>query len=333
MKQSTQRPRIEPPAIKESLHPRNRHRGRYDFAALVASWPELAPFVRPNAYGDTSIDFADPLAVKVLNRAILKQFYGTDGWDLPAGYLCPAIPGRADLIHHLADLLAEANGGVVPRGEGVSLIDLGVGANCVYPLIGQAEYGWSFLGTDIDEVSLTNAAAIAEANPALDEVLELRWQRTPQQLLRGVVRSPERFDATICNPPFHASLSAAKQGTHRKWKQLGKADGIAEADPRLNFGGQCNELWCEGGELAFIRRLIRESVEYAASVLWFTSLVSNEDHLRPLAAALKQAGVREQRVIAMAQGQKRSRMLAWSYFDAPARKEWAAQRWVEVEGR
>ncbi|WP_213976832.1 RlmF-related methyltransferase, partial [Serratia marcescens] len=84
------------PQQKSGLHPRNRHRSRYDFPALIASCPALAPFVKPNAWGDVSVDFADPAAVKMLNRALLQHFYGIEHWDIPADYLCPPIPGRAD---------------------------------------------------------------------------------------------------------------------------------------------------------------------------------------------------------------------------------------------
>ena len=320
-------PRIEPPLVKSGLHPRNRHRGRYDFPALIASVPELAPFVGPNAYGDTSVDFANPLAVKTLNQAILKHFYGISGWDVPAGYLCPPIPGRADYVHHLADLLAEANGSAIPRGPQVNVMDIGIGANCVYPIIGHAEYGWDFLGTDIDRTALESAAAIAEANPGLDEALELRQQASASQILRGVVRPGEVFDAVLCNPPFHGSLSEAKEGTHRKWKNLGKTTD-AQSN-KLNFGGQGNELWCEGGEIAFIRRLIKESVQMANGCLWFTTLVSKEDNLPLVRAALKQARAVEQRTIEMAQGQKRSRIVAWSFIDALQRSAWANRRWVK----
>ena len=100
-----------PPATNVLLHPRNRHSGRYDFATLIECCPELAPFVAPNAYGDDSIDFADPLALRALNRALLRHFYGVGPWDIPARYLCPPIPGRADHLHYLADLLAAAPGG------------------------------------------------------------------------------------------------------------------------------------------------------------------------------------------------------------------------------
>ena len=94
------------PTEKQGLHPRNPHRERYDFGALVQSCPELAAFVIQNPYQDTSIDFFNPDAVKMLNRALLKHFYNIESWDIPPGYLCPPMPGRADYIHHAADLLA-----------------------------------------------------------------------------------------------------------------------------------------------------------------------------------------------------------------------------------
>lgn len=85
------------PAEKAGLHPRNRHRGRYDFAQLTRSLPELAQFVVQTPYGDDSIDFSNAEAVKSLNRAILKHFYQIDHWDIPEGFLCPPVPGRADV--------------------------------------------------------------------------------------------------------------------------------------------------------------------------------------------------------------------------------------------
>jgi len=71
------------PTIKSKLHPRNKHRERYDFSSLIKSLPELAPFVKPNKYGDESIDFFDPDAVLMLNRALLKHYYHIDFWEIP----------------------------------------------------------------------------------------------------------------------------------------------------------------------------------------------------------------------------------------------------------
>jgi 23S rRNA (adenine1618-N6)-methyltransferase len=301
---------VRPSAEKSDLHPRNRHRARYDFAALIRTEPGLARFVRPNEYGDESIDFADPLAVKTLNQALLRHYYGVVRWDIPDGYLCPPIPGRADYIHHVSDLLAGSPGGAAPRGPGVAVLDIGTGANCVYPIIGAHEYGWRFVGSEVDAIALANARRLVAANPALAPLVECRHQPTAAAVFRGVIQPGERFDLTICNPPFHASRAEAAAGTQRKLRNLA---GGKKVTPVLNFGGQTNELICPGGELAFVRKLIAESVDFAQSCRWFTTLVSKSANLPILRQALARVHPAEVRVIPMHQGQKQSRILAWRF--------------------
>jgi 23S rRNA (adenine1618-N6)-methyltransferase len=282
---------------KDQLHPRSRFRSRYDFARLVAAHPALAGFVKTNVHGDAGIDYANPQAVKTLNAALLADAYGLRGWELPAGHLCPPIPGRSDYIHHLADLLE------LRRGPAVRVLDIGTGASAIYPLIGACEYDWSFVGADIDAASLR----WAQKNVALVGQIELRLQKHPEQCFRGIIRPGEHFAATMCNPPFHASAAEAAAGTRRKQQNLGLKT------QALNFGGTADELWCEGGELGFIRRMIAESREFAAQVGWFTTLVSKSEHLPRLEKALGAAQAAEMRVQEMAQGQKKSRVLAWRF--------------------
>lgn len=312
---------------KQRLHPRNRHRERYDFTQLVRSCPELVPFVAINAYGDASIDFADPTAVRTLNRALLAHFYGVTHWEIPANYLCPPVPGRADYIHYLADLLASCNARVIPRGCEVRALDIGTGANCIYPILGSREYGWRFLGSDIDPAALASALKVVQGNPGLAEVIELRLQTSPARILRGLLREGETFDLTLCNPPFHASPEEARAGSQRKWRNLGKG---AAGAPLLNFGGQGGELWCPGGEAAFIGRLIEESAGMPLRCLWFTTLVSKSSNLPGVRAALKRAGAVAIRVLEMAQGQKQSRIVAWTFQGEPARNEWRRAHWEKA---
>jgi 23S rRNA (adenine1618-N6)-methyltransferase len=273
---------------------------------VVAS-PELGPFVRRAPHGGPTVDFADPAAVKALNRALLAEAYGIRGWDIPPGYLCPPIPGRADYLHHLADLLAAQ--GEIPRGLAVRVLDVGVGANAIYPLIGHREYGWSFVGTDLDATALASAAHILAANPGLGAAIELRRQPDRNAIFVGVVQPGERFDLTLCNPPFHSSARAVREASQAKWRKLGRG----AAGSARNFGGQGTELWCEGGEAGFIHRMIGESVALGAQVRWFTTLVSSSATLPGLHRLLRQVGARDIRTVAMAQGQKQSRFVAWSF--------------------
>lgn len=287
--------------VKEGLHPRNRFRSLYDFPQLIACSPALAVFVKANAYGDASIDYADPHAVKSLNQALLKHAYGLQHWDIPPGYLCPPIPGRSDYVHHLADLLAER------RGPSVRVLDIGTGANCIYPLIGASEYGWRFVGAEVDPAAFRWAQKLVAANPSLSGLIECRLQKSSIECFRGIIQPGEHFDLTMCNPPFHASAADAAAGTQRKLRNLGGKHGV------LNFGGKEGELWCEGGELAFIRRMITQSVVFSDRCGWFTTLVSKSAHLPRLEQALIQVKASDVKIIEMSQGQKKSRILAWAF--------------------
>ncbi len=313
---------------KAGLHPRNRHPGQYDFAALVAASPALGRFVTTNRFGNRSIDFAKPAAVKALNQAILLTQYDIRQWEVPPQYLCPPIPGRADYIHHLADLLATANGGTIPRGPMICAFDVGVGASAIYPLIGYREYGWRFVGSECDPAAMTSAQRIVRANPGLDKFITLRRQKVPLQLFAGVVKEDEHFDVAMSNPPFHASAAEAMKGTRRKWNNLGKPEAAGRGAPLLNFGGQESELWCEGGEVGFISRMIAESTQVPGLCLWFTSLVSKEASLPLIVRVLQAAHVRERRVIEMTHGQKRTRIIAWTFMDERQRRDWRGARWT-----
>lgn len=295
------------------FHPRNRHQGRYDFTGLITACPQLREHVIEKVSGEPSIDFADPAAVLIFNRALLRFQYGIEHWNIPAGYLCPAIPGRADYLHGLADLLAAGNAGVVPRGLGVRVLDIGVGANCVYPMLGSCEYGWQFVGSEVDPEALKSAQAIVDANPSLRSAVELRWQAQRGQIFAGLIQAGERFELSMCNPPFHASAAEAAAASQRKWRNLGKTAANSSA-PALNFGGQDAELWCTGGEASFLKRMLKESVQYGRQVAWFSTLVSKSGRLADLYKQLDKLKVLEVRTGEMAQGQKQSRWVAWRFF-------------------
>lgn len=307
--------------MKPGLHPRNRHLGGYDFTALALAVPALSHHLITTPSGETSVDFANPVALKMLNRALLETSYGIQAWDIPKHYLCPPIPGRADVLHHLADLLADGDESQIPFGSCVSALDIGVGANGIYPLVGHAEYGWNFVGVDIDQVALNNVQRILDANPAFQAAIKVRHQPVFDNLFVGVLRRGEYFDVTLCNPPFFGSPDEARQATERKSKNLGKGQAA-----QRNFGGQNNELWYPGGERSFVQGLIEQSAGIRKRCLWFTTLVSKADHLPLLQAALAKFHPADVRVIPMSQGQKQSRILAWTFLGKADRKIWAKRR-------
>jgi 23S rRNA (adenine1618-N6)-methyltransferase len=302
---------------KPGFHPRNLHRFGYDFERYVEICPELKTYVAPNNYGTPSIDFSNPKAVKCLNLALLKNYYNIQYWEIPADYLTPPIPSRADYVHHVKDLLEEWG----DRQEGVVGLDLGTGANCIYPIIGAAQYGWKFVGTEVDAVAVEAATNIVQGNEHMKDRVEIRLQSQKSRIMEGVVGNNCVFDFAMVNPPFHSSLAAATRGSERKWRNLNNREALgargkkSKPAPRLNFGGATNELIFPGGEVGFISTMIKESSNpfIRERVKMFTTLVSSQENLPVIYRLLQEANVADVRTIDLAIGNKKSRIVAWKY--------------------
>jgi 23S rRNA (adenine1618-N6)-methyltransferase len=302
----------------KTLHPRNLHNERYDFEELIKSSKELNQYVKENKYGDLSIDFSSNDAVMALNKTLLKHFYQID-WAIPKKYLCPPIPGRVDYIHYIADLLSTSNGGKLPNGNTTKGLDIGVGANCVYPIVGHRSYGWKFIGSEIDEVSVCSALNIINSNDLLKDNITIVPQTSKDLIFKNIINEKDKIDFVMCNPPFHKSKKDAKEGTKRKLLNLshGKNKKVS-----LNFGGQHNELWCVGGESEFISKMITQSVDYKRNCLWFTSLVSKKDNLEVIYKELKKHNPEQIEIIEMIHGQKQTRFVAWTFHSKEDQQNW-----------
>ncbi|SHI49876.1 23S rRNA m(6)A-1618 methyltransferase [Mesonia phycicola] len=304
---------------KPKLHPRNKNRDRYDLDALCDVSPKLNSFIKPNKWGTNSIDFSNPLAVKTLNAAILNYYYGIKFWDFPEKNLCPPIPGRAEYIHHIADLLSNYNEENIVRSEKIKCLDIGTGASCIYPVIGVAEYNWNFIATDVDAKSIESAQKIVKTNNSLKGKVNFKLQNNPRFIFRNILNEQDKIDVSICNPPFHASIEDAISGTKRKIKNLtGKKTDSVER----NFSGNLNELVYKGGEFQFIQNMIFESKAFSKNCLWFTTLVSKQSNLKKIYKVLKKNNPSEIKTIDISVGNKTNRIVAWTYFTPLEREKW-----------
>ena len=312
------------PVAAPGFHPRSKHGARYDLAKLTASSPDLAPFVIENKYKDASINFFDPKAVHALNKALLKHYYGIDVWDLPEGYLCPGVPGRADYLHHIADVLGNCNRGTIPTGRNVRCLDIGVGSSCIYPIVGRKEYGWSFVGTDIDQVALESAEKIVASNPILRGSVELRRQPEARRIFSNVFHDDDYFDLTICNPPFYASMEEVEEASFRKQRNLEAHKSTFDI---RNFKGQNSELWCAGGEKQFLKDMVYQSKKFALSTFWFSTLVSKKSNLKSIYAALNHNEAVDVETLPMGRGNKMSRIVAWTFLPREKQAAWMKGRW------
>lgn len=290
------------------MHKNNKHSAGYDFEVLVANSPALETFVFQNNFGKVTIDFSDPKAIKALNTALLKLYYGIEYWEFTDQHLCPPIPGRVEYIHLVNDLLSAS--GVI---KDLTVLDLGTGATLIYPLLGHAEYGWRFIASEIDQQAIKNAQKIIDKN-TLGTAIELRFQKNPQDILTGILNPSEQISASMCNPPFYKSEAEALENTQRKLKGLGKDD----AKLVRNFSGTAKELWYPGGEKAFLHNYLYQSSLLKTNCIWYTSLVSKKEHVKSMQSSLKKLGATQIKVLDMSLGNKISRVVAWTFLNDKA---------------
>jgi 23S rRNA (adenine1618-N6)-methyltransferase len=294
---------------KTTLHPRNKNRERYDLGALILAVPELGSYIKPNKFGDDSVDFASPIAVKLLNKALLHHYYGVEYWDFPEDNLVPPIPGRADYIHYMADLLTESNFGRKPAGNKITCLDVGTGASCIYPILGVIEYGWNFIASDVNAKSLASAQNIVAGNLLLKGKVDCRLQNDPQAFFDGIITANDKVDITVCNPPFHASAIEASSGAKR------------------NFAGISSELIYDGGEHQFIHDMIADSKRFSKACYWFSTLVSKQSNLKGIYKALDSFKAAAVKTIEMGTGNKSTRIVAWTFLTKEEQKAWRDTNW------
>ena len=284
------------------MHPDNVHNGSYDFPKLLAAYPMLKEYVFTNEYDTQTIKFSNPKAVKALNTALLKAYHNIDYWEFSDQNLCPPIPSRADYLYYLHDLLRASSFNAKPT----KILDIGTGASCIYPLLGNALFDWHFVASDIAEKTLESAQNSITKNK-LETKIILRKQTRKKHILTGVIQADDFFFATLCNPPFYKSKEEAIKTNLRKLRNL-KINTKGR-----NFGGNANELWYKGGEVAFIKNYSNESVQYQNQVYWFTSLVSQGKNLPLLYKHLAKIGAKTVKTITMEQGHKITRFIAWRF--------------------
>ncbi len=283
------------------MHDNNPHKHGYDLQQLAQSYPALEPFFITKEDGQISIDFSDADAVLALNAALLKLHYGVENYTLPQGYLSPPVPSRVDYLLHIADLVGK---------DHKTGLDIGTGANMIYPILGTALFNWKMVGSEVDEDSYAFAKALKEQislpKSHKKSHLEIRLQSDRGSILKNIIKPNELYDFTMCNPPFYSSENEAFKANKRKNANLGTVS------YHRNFKGKSHELWCNGGEALFAKRLIKESVDFQKQVGWFTCLISRKENVPKLEKQLNKLGATHQ-VIPMNSGQKKSRFIAWKF--------------------
>ena len=288
------------------MHAQNPYGNRYDLKRLTKHYHALEKFIVLNPSGEETIDFSSSEAVFALNKSMLLADFKLGDYELPSGYLIPPVPGRLDYLLHVRDFLTEKFN--VSENSQLNGLDMGSGANGIYCILGAQYFNWKMVGSETDAKAVEIANANIQKTKGLNDKIEIRHQQDKGSLFKNTIQANEQFDFVVCNPPFHSSKEEALKGSLRKVKNLG---GYAVKEKfLLNFEGQANELWCNGGEVLFIKRLIKESVGFKNQVKVFSTLVAKSDSVAAIKKQLSKVKANFE-VIPMALGNKKGRYLMW----------------------
>ncbi|KAF4692975.1 hypothetical protein FOZ60_012204 [Perkinsus olseni] len=234
------------------MHPRNRHIKPVDYKELSikTGCEELAQYVYHNRFGGYSINYNNRNAVKCLTKCILLHLYNIKGWTVPDGCLIPPVPTRENYVHHLADLIhpqQQQSSSKCYRDTSVKGIDVGIGGNGIYSLLGSALYGWQMIGTEVSQESIDNVQSIIDNNKDIVNIT-IKKQEDKMKIFEGCIDLEDTYTFSMCNPPFYENDDNNK-------------DAMMNRNPYKDYGGSTVEMRCQGGELGFLTRSIHTRSE------------------------------------------------------------------------
>uniref|UniRef100_A0A915Q2K9 U6 small nuclear RNA (adenine-(43)-N(6))-methyltransferase n=1 Tax=Setaria digitata TaxID=48799 RepID=A0A915Q2K9_9BILA len=325
--------------LNEKMHPRNPYKDKPpDFNILADKFVEFRSHCYIGSNGKLKMNFRDTNAVRILARTLLLSDFGLDV-EMPPDCLVPRIPQRLNYILFIDDLL-KANG----ISENVLGIDIGTGASCVYPLLGAKLFGWKFLATDADPFAVEIASRNVETNDMGERIDVVR---VPMDcMIKDVVRShPEaEFTFCMCNPPFYEYEEFEEKFRYLKDNVLtnvgGGSDCSDRPEPHSATVARSNELavtveiivqnlnhWYmtglkailleyiafQGGEVAFVSRLIEDSFVLQNTVKLYTSMVGKKSSLVELRKKLGRCLSVRSTVMTLYQGKTHRWVLAWTF--------------------
>ncbi|KAJ2234492.1 hypothetical protein IWW45_003356 [Coemansia sp. RSA 485] len=274
------------------------------YKALAEKFPELTPFLVPMQSSERrpwcSIDFKDPLAVRALNRALLKVYFGLDV-TLPRDSLCPKVANRLNYLRWIKHNISCD----FPL-EPLKGLDIGTGSSCIYPLLGARFLECcSFVATEINAESVRIAIANVAQNDLVDKIHVYQNPNRELKLPLDCADFPGRsFTFSMCNPPFYANEE------ERTALRESKAD-----SPSLNTLAKADELYTEGGEEQFLSDMADESKILAERIVWYTTMVGRKRTLGVLKAKLASLGAKQIREGTLVQGKTSRWVLGWSFVD------------------
>ncbi|KAF2074165.1 hypothetical protein CYY_004536 [Polysphondylium violaceum] len=304
----------------ELMHKDNIYRyNPPDFKLLAKKYISFDRYIINKTERIYNIDWKDPNAVKELTKVLLDHDFNLK-IELPPNYLCPTITLRVNYLCWVNELLQQQQQQqqqqpqTITKGNTIKGIDIGTGTSCIFPLLGYRLFEWSFIGLDIDPIVLEYAQKNIDINN-LNQYISLFYNEQQQverkqlqqkeevegeqSILKNYLNSTNQedvYDFCICNPPFFKD---------EKEKLI---------NPNTTCTASTNELITDGGELNFIKILIKESLVYSNRVKIFTTMVGKKVNLSKIQNELLSLNIPKDQIRSteLAQGKSSRWAISWS---------------------
>lgn len=224
-------------------------------------------------------------------EATLAHYFGLEV-RLSRANLCPRIPNRIAYLN-IMESLCEA-WDVVHTDEKL-MVDIGTGSLAIFPLLGAKLGRW--IATEKNASSYQHARELVAHNQIATIAVEhtLGW---PQP--------SHRVRYTVSNPPFYTDAADLRQRNRKK--------DLTKPTPALTLVS--NELFCDGGEVAFVKWMIDESFS-APKTGWYSAMVGIHSDVDPILHHLHKVAITNYKVIPIRFGTRRW-VVAWAHHSMAA---------------
>ncbi|KAK2756811.1 hypothetical protein FQN54_005257 [Arachnomyces sp. PD_36] len=263
---------------------RNIYESGVDFAALALQSPDFAKHIKKNS----QLDFNNPDSVRQLTKSLLSRDFGVD-IDLPDDRLCPPVPNRLNYILWLQDLIDTTSDDYQDQYDPdrrVVGLDIGTGSNI-------DDKNAELAGKNVIKNNLQSRIRVVKTTKD-DDLIPLKSKI-------GL----ESLDFVMCNPPFYESR-----------QELVESAAAKQRPPFSACTGAEVEMVTHGGEVAFVSRIIAESLRLQDAVQWYSSMFGKASSVTIIVEKLMEAGNTNWAVTEFIQGNKTRRWaVAWSWED------------------
>jgi 23S rRNA (adenine1618-N6)-methyltransferase len=227
-----------------------------DFLILIKEFPELKKYIikYDEKIEEFSFDWSNNDLSLLMTKSILNYYFNIKYYDIPKGFLIPPVPSRLNYLNLINELIKDI------EKENIIGVDIGTGANIIYPILGNSVCDWKFICSEINNESYNNAKLILQKNN-LEENINLIKQENKNNIFVSIINQENKYTFSMCNPPYYDYEQEIKIEDKKR-------------DTEYNF----DEVYYEKGELGFFERYFEESICYKKNIFLFTILIGKKSN-------------------------------------------------------